>query len=239
LTEKEYSYGSRKLGAKGFKKYCNSCQLDEKWKFRKKSCGEVEKIRTSLRKWAKTERGQEYYKTRGAENSNFMRLYSHSKEGIESRINARKKQSETMKKKIKSGEFTPCITNTWTHWDAKIKLNGKIKKYRSSWEASFAVCNPTLKYESIRIPYDNKIYIGDFYDEYSKILYEIKPRSSYNAQIKKITSVIEYCKNNGIEFKWINENNIEKYIDITLFSEYNLKQYIKMMAGIKYAKVKN
>jgi hypothetical protein len=139
-----------------------------------------------------------------------------------------------MREKIKNGEFTPNITNSWTHWDAKIKIDGKIKKFRSSWEACFYICNSNLKYEMLRIPYGDKIYIADFYDEKNRILYELKPRASYNTQIKKITEIIEYCKENGIIFKWINENNILKYIDSSKINGYNRKQYNKMMRGLKY-----
>ena len=64
------------------------------------------------------------------------------------------------------------------------------------------------------------------------ILYEIKPRSSYNTQVEKISKVIEFCKINKIKFIWINENNILKYIDESKIIGYNRKQYDKMIKGL-------
>jgi hypothetical protein len=235
LLESSYCYGGKWKGAdKGFHKYCPLCESKCVWKSIIKSSQECENISNGLKKWAKTSEGKNYYKLRGNANSQFMKDFSLSVNGKKIKKQASKKQSITMREKIKNGEFTPNITNSWTHWDAKIKIDGKIKKFRSSWEACFYICNSNLKYEMLRIPYGDKIYIADFYDEKNRILYELKPRASYNTQIKKITEIIEYCKENGIIFKWINENNILKYIDSSKINGYNRKQYNKMMRGLKY-----
>lgn len=135
----------------------------------------------------------------------------------------KKHQSEVMKQKILSGQFTPCITNSWTHWDAKVQLeDGTIRKFRSSWEACFWLCNQHLEYEKIRIPYEInntwKNYIIDFVDAEDKILYEIKPESiRYNEiNILKSNAAKNWCKMNDYTYIIISDNwfieNV-KYID--------------------------
>ncbi|ASZ76451.1 hypothetical protein [Proteus phage PM2] len=123
----------------------------------------------------------------------------------------REKQSQTMKRKILNGEFTPNTNNRNTCFD--VVYNGK--NYRSSWEASFASINPNYLYEKIRIPYigeDNKthIYIADFFDPKSKEVIEIRPKSLYDENHPKILEAKKYCKTNG--YKYI-------HIDIDYFAE--------------------
>lgn len=171
-------------------------------------------------------------------NSHSLKEYFKTKKGKLQIQEQSKKQSIIMKEKIKNGEFKPCVTNSWTHWLSDIILNGKKIKFRSSWEASFYVSNQKLEYESFRIPYitetgENKTYVGDFYDRENNILYEIKPMSVYKTQIYKINKAINYCLKNCVKFIWINENNILDYIDKKDFSEYNMKQYYKMIKGIR------
>jgi hypothetical protein len=234
LNSKQYSYGARKLGFKGFKKYCSTCEVNEPWKSREKSLQECKAISAGLKRWAKTSGGKAYYKLVSKRNQKFMVKFSRTAECKQLRELAKEKQSKSIREKIRSGQFTPNITNSWTHWDAKVKINGKIRKFRSSWEACFALCYPNLKYESLRIPYGHRIYIGDFYDDKKKILYELKPRATYNAQVEKINGVINYCRKNKIKFVWVNEKNISEYIDSSKISGYNRAQYDKMMRGIKY-----
>lgn len=237
LSSKEYSYGARKLGFKGFKKYCSICKANEPWKSREKSPRECKSISDGLRRWAKTKDGKTYYKIVSKRNQEFMLKFSNTPEGKRIREESKPKQSASIKERIRGGQFTPNITNSWTHWDATVKIDGKIRKYRSSWEACFAVCHPEYKYETLRIPYgDGKTYIGDFYDDPNRVLYEIKPRKTYNAQVYKITSVIEWCMRNRVKFVWINEQNILKYVDCNKIFGYNEDQYDKMLKGIKYAK---
>ena len=71
-----------------------------------------------------------------------------------------------MKRKIANGEFTPCVTNSWS----RSKCYMDNIPFRSSWEVMFYSLNKHLKYEVTRVPYiglDNKIhnYILDFTDE--------------------------------------------------------------------------
>jgi hypothetical protein len=150
------------------------------------------------------------------------------------------KQSDTMKTKIRNGEFTPPITNTWTHWNAQIVQDNIIKKFRSSWEACFWFCNQHLEYETIRIKGNLKTYISDFYDSTTNTLYEIKPCSRYNIEIDKMNTIINYCITNNINFIWINENNIENYIDKTkIYTNASaIEQYNKLTKIYDY-KTKN
>ncbi len=234
LTHNEYSYGARKFGFKGFKKYCLKCESKGVWRKYNRTKEQRNNISNGLISWSKTKEGKKYYKERGKKNSIFMKKFSSSKEGRRIINESKKKISKSLKKKIKDGKFTPNITNSWTHWDAKIKIGGQIKRFRSSWEACFAICHPNFKYELLRIPYNGKTYIGDFYDEKNKILYELKPRTTYNTQVEKITEIIKYCRKNRIKFVWVNENNILKYIDSLKIKGYNRKQYNKMIKGLKY-----
>lgn len=127
-----------------------------------------------------------------------------------------KKISSKIKEKIKSGEFTPCITNSW----CRSKIKYKDLRFRSSWEALFFLINNNLKYEKTRIMYyDTKSkkfrnYIVDFTDDNENILYEIKPSSENEDQqnLDKKKYAEEYCKNNNLQFKIINENYFIKNI---------------------------
>jgi len=115
------------------------------------------------------------------------------------------KISNKMKKLIQDGKFTPCITNSWTHWESYLILNNIKIKYRSDWEACFHLLNENLLYEKIRIPYyiDGVFhnYIVDFYDDKNKILYEIKPSKLADTKINIIK--FNYCK------KWCSENQVD------------------------------
>jgi hypothetical protein len=140
------------------------------------------------------------------------------------------KQSITMKKKIKAGEFTPCITNSWANSRCKISFNGVDKIYRSTWDAAFAILNPELLYEHTRIIYysnktnKNRVYITDFTDINNKVVYEIKPKCNINSKdfMDKYKSAIEWCNDNGYEYSLISEqwfsDNAYK-IDYTLYDK--------------------
>jgi len=181
------------------------------------------------------------WKSNGKKISRKLKLYFASEKGKNQIRQTAAKQSVWMKKQIAEGKFIPNITNSWTHWESEVSIGGKIKRFRSSWEACFYLSNPHLEYETIRVPYIDKtrkerITIVDFYDRPKKILYEIKPRSIFVKQREKMNAVINYCLNNHIRFKWINEKNILKYVDRKLFSGKNLLQYNKMCKGINNEK---
>ena len=220
---------------------------NEVWKrkeYNDKNYKEIsKKIQNTKQKWLKSKEGRKFYKELGKKNSKNLKRHFATEKGRKQILNVSKLQSETMKTKILNGEFTPNINNSFTHWNAKIELNGKSKKFRSSWEACFWLCNTELKYENIRIPYinekgENKVTIIDFYDIKKNIIYEIKPKKFFILQKRKIDAIIKYCIKNKLKFKWINEYNIMEYIDKSKFFGENKNQLYKMEKGI-YEKNKN
>lgn len=142
----------------------------------------------------------------------------------------RKKISNKIKNKILDGTFTPCITNTWTNWDSWVNVNGKLKKFRSNWEAVYWLLNQHLKYEKLRIPYmyENKqrIYITDFIDEKNKIVYEIKPKSQIeNSKNKsKIKELKKWCELNNWKFIIISD---EWYLNNANKIDYQIHPQLK------------
>jgi len=166
------------------------------------------KISNTLLAFNSSEKGKEQ---RLAKSTTMKRFYS----TVEGKIHKRKssiKSSVTMKQKIRSGEFMPPITNTWTHWNAVIIKDGNSIKFRSSWEACFWFCNQHMKYETIRVQGKDQTYISDFYDEVTNTLYEIKPVCRYNIEIDKMNCLINYCTLNNNKFVWENNRNISKFL---------------------------
>jgi hypothetical protein len=148
----------------------------------------------------------------------------------------RKKQSETIKQKILSGDFTPCVTNSWANSRTKIDING-LKLYRSTWDAAFQILNPHCEYEKIRIPYINTkdntqhIYIVDFVDEKNKILYEIKPKNLLSSSIvlDKTIGIELWCKNNNYKFKYITNDWFKENAKNINYKNYDPKLYKGMV----------
>ena len=146
------------------------------------------------------------------------------------------KSSIILREKIQRGEWTPCITNTWTHWRACIYTDTGIKKFRSSWEACFWVCNQQYSYETIRVRSPGKVYVGDFFDLSTSTLIEIKPISRYNIEIDKMNALRLYCEDNNITFIWLNEYSIKPYIDESKFEGKNIEQLDKLKRAWKNLK---
>jgi hypothetical protein len=222
-------------------KYCNDCSKIKAWLIGKRRDISIrEKISDSKLNFFQTEYGKEVASDVGKKNSAKLKSYFKTDAGKEQISRNSILQSKYMIERIRSGEFTPNITNSFTHWDAKILLeDGSYKKFRSSWEACFWYSNRNLKYEYMRIPYINKnglnkTYIADFINETDDILYEIKPKSYFIKQKHKMDSIISYCNKNNIKFIWINEYNIMDYIDIAIFEGENYKQLEKLFKGINY-----
>jgi hypothetical protein len=168
--------------------------------------------------------------------SHSMIAFNKTEKGQKLKIIQRKKQSITMKKMIADGIFTPNITNSWTNWDATIIIDNKTKKFRSSWEACFWYCNQHLEFETLRVKHSNGCYIIDFYDREKGIIYEIKPKGRYNIEIHKMDTLLEYCIQQNLKFKWINEHNILDFIDsdVIMGNDSALLQYEKMEKGLNY-----
>jgi hypothetical protein len=139
-----------------------------------------------------------------------------SKEYIDKRSethkNVGKKMSMIMKEKIANGLFTPNVINSWTHKNIELKIGDVVTKYRSSWEAAFAIIHPLFQYEKIRIPYEidgkQRTYIVDFADFENNILYEIKPNSTKTSImcVIKESAARQWALQNGWQYKMINDD---------------------------------
>lgn len=233
LSEEEFSYSETYKGWTGFKKYTLT-EIEQKVWTKKRNNSifatpEFKKKMSEKKKiFFQSERGFQLRK----EKSKRMLEFYKTEEGKKQKIECNKKNSISMKKLIQEGKFIPPITNTWTHWESYIKLDdGKLRKFRSSWEACFYYSNRHMLYENIRVKGFDKTYVSDFFDEKTNTMYEIKPRNRYNVEIDKMTALQNYCIQNNIKFIWINESNILDYIDIDniIQDEYNSKHFYKMI----------
>lgn len=218
-------------------KFCKICQTHNMWNRGKThSVERILKSKKTRKKWLNSKNGKKWRVEIGKINSKKMKQFNQTKQG---KINIEKNSnlnSIRMKEKILNGKFTPNITNSFTHWAAIIRISGKNKKFRSSWEACFWFSNPGFEYESrecrVFSTKDDRVYIADFYDKKTNTVFEIKPRSFFIKQTKKIDALIQNCLENGYKFKWINEYNIMNYINPKIFSGENKKQLNKMYEGI-------
>lgn len=135
--------------------------------------------------------------------------------------------SDLVKSKIESGEWTPNIHNSRTHWQAI--YNGQ--RYRSTWEAAYACLNPTHQYETLRIPYYDgdvkRIYIVDFIDTENKILVELKPSAHKNNKITRLKeqAAKEWCCNNDYVYVILTEVWLRENLQKIMSSD--LDEYIK------------
>ena len=168
----------------------------------------------------------------------------------ETKKNAALKQSIRVKNYIKSGRWTPAITNSWCHSKIKLKyiLNNVIvsKNVRSSWEAFFQLLNPNLEYETLRIPYydtEHKItrnYIVDFIDNENKIVYEVKPYrcKSKQSNIDKFNALEEWCKTNDYKMNIITEDYFQQHIFKISYLQYmeddQKEKLLKLLKGNKF-----
>lgn len=217
-------------------KYCPPC-MQTKTYLRGKPRSEDTKrrVREGYDRWAQTNEAKQTFSRIGKQNSEKLKKWFSTLEGRAQIESVAKKQSVLMKQRILEGVFTPNVTNSFTHWTAEIEYEGVVKKFRSSWEACFWLSNPTLEYETIRVPLPNgSSVIVDFVDMENRLIYEIKPKSFWRKQQYKIDAIIEYCLTNDYKFMWINEENIFDYIKQELFtSEFNKKQLEVLLRGTK------
>jgi len=213
--------------------HCDECKKTKIWKLGKfPNRGKA--ISDSKKAFFQTEYGKEVAKVVGKINSGKMKQFLQSDKGKESLISRSKKISETMKKKIFEGIFTPKITNTFTHWNAIIDTGAELRKFRSSWEACIWYCNQHWEYETVRIKYvgldlQEHNYIVDFYDPTTSTLYEVKPKCHINESSPKIEAAKIFCKNNNMNFILISENNLLNYINPNIFFGNNKKQLEKCL----------
>lgn len=218
LTEEEFSYSETYKGWTGWKKYTMEEISTNAYKKIKRPQDIIERCRAGLKKFYATKQGKQVRAEQAKKAQISRNIFYASEVGKQTKKRARIKQSETMIKKIANGEWTPNATNSFTHWNASICINGITKKYRSSWELCFHLCYPHYEYEKIRIKYideNNKqrVHITDFYDPVTNTLYELKPIEHFKLQQNKIKAAEKWCSDNNATFVWINENNLKYYID--------------------------
>lgn len=243
LSEKEYSYSETYKGWTGFLKYTLKEREQGVWR----KIADRSALSTPEAKKLNSQRMKAFYQTEKGlqtkiKKSRSMLKFYNSQKGIRQKQVSAAKQSKTMRYKIQNGCFTPPITNTWTHWNAKIILrDGQIRQFRSSWEACFFYSNQHLEYETIRIKRDNRVVICDFFDKQTKTVYEIKPRSRYNIEIDKILTIQKFCFENSFTFKWINENNILNFINVKQLQsdQNNNEQFLKLLKNTTIKKQYN
>jgi len=237
----ESSLVQKDLNGNEYNKYCSNCTTDHAWvktltPEQQKKRGE--KISISKKEFYKTDIGKQVAAVIGNKNRIKMVEFNATEQGKKNIENSKVRNRKIMLEKISTGEFTPPITNSYTHWDAVVETNEGLHKFRSSWEACFWLCNKHMLHEKIRIPYKDdhnvlRTYIADFYDEKTNTLYELKPKSQWNKANHKMQQIINYCLEKNIKFIWINEFNIMQYIDEREFvSETNVKQLNKLLKGI-------
>jgi hypothetical protein len=194
------------------------------------------KAANTRKKWLESDKGLEWKKMISKHNSISTKKWRDSLTEEEKRI-INKKSSDSQINNILNGSFDP--QKNYKHYRKNIGIiNGEELVFRSSWEVIFAISNPHLEYESLRIPYFKNngrkgIYIPDFIDNQNKIIYELKPRRNYIKQQTKMDASINWCLKNGYKFIWINEDNLLYYIseNDNLFEE-NKKFYEKAYKGL-------
>jgi hypothetical protein len=222
----------------GYREFCSViCSTRHNQKIAAKTPRTLEsklKQKNSFNEFLKTPKGKIYLKKMSI--SRIGKNNPCHRQTKETKAKGIKKQSQTMKLKIKNGEFTPCITNSWCH--SRIEIHNI--PFRSCWEAAFYILNQNLEYEKIRIPYidkkgDERIYITDFVNYFEKILYEIKPKSvkNTNKNILKENAAIKWCIDNEYQYICISDEyfleNAHK-IDYDLFDQKlkkSMKQFLK------------
>lgn len=125
-----------------------------------------------------------------------------------------KKMSETIKRKIKNGEYTP--TNNRGRATRIVDPATGIA-YRSTWEYKFHKSHPHLLFEHTRISYtfDNNehVYIVDFTDKINNVLYEIKPKSLTTTDnfYAKLHAAEKWCADNNFTYKVVTEQDFNFY----------------------------
>ncbi|MEG1009268.1 MAG: hypothetical protein RSF67_05585, partial [Clostridia bacterium] len=163
----------------------------------------------------------------------------------DTKLNAAKIISAKLKAKIKSGEYTPKVTNSWCHSKHEIVINNKKINVRSSWEAFFYVLNPHLDYEKLRVQYIfegiEHNYIVDFIDYKNKIVYEIKPNSLIDNNINtlKINALNNWCVVNNYKLFIISEDYFKNIkLDLSLLKSSPTYEKLKTLA-VKYISIEN
>jgi hypothetical protein len=146
-------------------------------------------------------------------------------------------KSNWLKDRIASGEWTPHVHNSRTHFESK--CDGKA--FRSSWEAMFQTIHSTAEYEKIRIPYvfngRHHTYIVDFIDPSKQVLYEIRPteRSTDLKSVEKFAAARNWATENKYEFVLITQQYFVENFQLIDFSRLDIPNLSVKLRAIKNA----
>jgi hypothetical protein len=149
---------------------------------------------------------------------------------------AKRLKSELVKQKILSGEWTPHVHNSRTHWECSFRG----KKFRSSWEAMYASINPDDIFEKIRIAYTHDgsehIYVVDFVNETTKTLTEIKPlaQATTTKVMSKLRAAEDWCNTHGYTLRIISEDYFVKNFNKIPFDELCIPNLKNKISKIKH-----
>ncbi len=205
-----------------YKKYCKDHNRIEAGKLTSKrnkttiqSKETREKRSNSLRGQKRTEETKQKISLGQKNSQTYLEKCQKMKE-IGSDPKERKRRSERLKKAIEENRFTPCITNSRTHFTTII--DGK--KFRSTFEGIFHLYNNVWKqnnyeFEKLRIKYRDenqkeRIYIVDFINYNLKQVIEIKPKcyKDNSTVILKEKALLAWCLKNSFKYFMINEDDI-------------------------------
>lgn len=145
-------------------------------------------------------------------------MYGHKMSAAE-----KKHRSDTMRKLILEGKFTPNSNNRNTHWESFYRG----KSYRSSWEALYQYYDNTAVYEECRISYEfegkQRIYIVDFVNHESKLLIEVKPRELCNDAkfIAKMKALESWANKTNYTILIADQNWFFDNVNITDYSQFD------------------
>jgi uncharacterized FlaG/YvyC family protein len=144
-------------------------------------------------------------------------------------------RSESMREKIRNGEFTPKLNN-------QAELDGTT--YRSSWEALYKYINPNANYEELRISYQHadasKIYIVDFIDHIDKQVIEVKPKELCFGEkfACKMNALTEWANANEYTVLIVDKDWLLTHPPILEYSRFD-KNTVKKIKALYEAHKKN
>lgn len=147
-----------------------------------------------------------------------------------------------LKNKILNEGYSPKTENYKIYKTIKYNHNGKIYNFRSLWELLFFIQNPDLKYEFLRIKYydtlkeKERIYITDFFDEKTNIIYEIKPKAYQKDQnsIDKANAASKKYKFQYIDDSYFNHlKSNEKIMSLVMLNTLNYEEVKQRFKWLK------
>lgn len=146
----------------------------------------------------------------------------------EKKNESHKKQSETRKRKYLSGELTPAegIGRGYGSYFNSLYIRSS---YELIYVAYLCINSIEFSYESIRVKYNNKSYISDFY-----INNEIIEVKGVISEIPKVKSAFE---SNGYKIRFINPEDINK-IKIYLRGIINIDELLSILKDSNKSKKK-